>query len=99
MECLERALRAVIKMVQELRHLYNEQRLLHLRLTTLEERTRGDPIETCKIMSGSEAVNREQLFQLPACEHNLIGHSMKLSKQTASLDVHKFFFSQRVVNG
>ena len=28
----------------------------------------------------------------------LRGYSMKLSKQRASIDVRKFFFSQRVVN-
>ena len=37
------------------------------------------------------------VFQLCACEYNLRGHSMKLSKQRASLDVWKFSFSQRVV--
>jgi len=46
-------------------------------------------------MTGKEAVDREHFFQLSSCEYNLKGRSMKLSKQRASLDVHKFPFSQR----
>jgi len=49
-------------------------------------------------MTGRQAVDREQFFQLSACEYNLRRHSIKLSKQRASLDVRKFIFSQRVVN-
>jgi len=48
-------------------------------------------------MTGKEALNPEHFILLSSCEYNLRGHSMKLSKQRASLDVHKFFFSQRVV--
>jgi len=85
-------------MVRRLCHLPYEQRLLHLGLTTLQERRiRGDLIETFKIMTGREAVDRDQFFQLSSCEYKLRGHSMKLSKQRASLDARKFSFSQRVV--
>ena len=49
-------------------------------------------------MTGRQAVDREQFFQLSACEYNLRRQSIKLSKQRASLDVRKFIFSQRVVN-
>jgi len=48
-------------------------------------------------MTGKEAVSQDIFFQLSSCEYNLRGHSMKLSKQRASLDVRKFFFSQHVV--
>ena len=48
-------------------------------------------------MTGREAVDRDQFFQLTACEYNLSGHSMELSKQRASRDIRKFLFSQRVV--
>ena len=48
-------------------------------------------------MTGREAVDHDQFFQLSSCEYKLRGHSMKLSKQRASLDVRKFSFSQRVV--
>jgi len=78
-----------------------EQRLRHLELTTLKERRiRGDLIETFKIMTGKERVDRSQFFQLSSCEYQLRGHSMKLSKQRTvrtSHDVRKFSFSQRVV--
>jgi len=41
----------------------------------------------------------EHFFQLSSCEYNLRGHShsMKLSKQRATLDVRKCFFSHRAV--
>jgi len=48
-------------------------------------------------MTRKEAVDRQHFFQLSSCEYNLRGHSMKLSKQRASLDVYKFFFSQGAV--
>jgi len=48
-------------------------------------------------MAGREAVDRGQFFQLSSCEYMLRGHSMKLSKQRASLDVRNFSFSQCVV--
>jgi len=75
-----------------------EQRLRHLELTTLKERRiRGDLIETFKIMTGKERVDRSQFCQLSTCECQLRGHTMKLSKQQTSLDVRKFSFSQRVM--
>jgi len=54
-------------------------------------------IETFKIMTGKERVDRSQFFQLSTCEYQLRGHTMRLSKQRISLDVRKFSFSQRVV--
>ena len=64
---------------------------------TLERRIRGDLIETFKIMTGKERVDRSQFFQLFTCEYQLRGHTMKLSKQRTSLDVRKYSFSQRMV--
>ena len=97
-KCLERLQRAATKMAQGLSHLTYELRLLHLGLTALGEcRTRGDLIETYKIMTGREAVEREQFFQLSACDYNLRGHSMSLSKQRAcSLDVQSACGRERV---
>ena len=86
------------KMVRGFCHLPYEDRTKRLGLTSLEERRiRGDLIEAYKIMIGREAVDRGQFFQLSACEYNLRGQSMKLSKQRASRDIRKFFYSQRVV--
>ena len=62
-----------------------------------ECRTRGNLIETYKIMTGREAVEREQFFQLSACDYNLRGHIMSLSKQRAcSLDVQSACGRERV---
>jgi len=58
---------------------------------------RGDLIETFKIMTGREAVDRDELFQLSACEYIFREHIMNLIKQRASLDAQKFVFIQRVV--
>ena len=69
-----------------------------MELTTLKERRiTGDLIETFKIMTRKERVDRSQFFQLSTCEYQLRGHIMKLSKQRTSLGVGKFSFSQRVV--
>ena len=66
----------------DLHHLPYEQRLWHLELTTLQEwGIRGDLIETFKVMTEREAVDRRHFFQLSTCEYQLSGHSMKLSKQ------------------
>jgi len=99
-ECFEKVQRSATKMVHGLRHLSYEQRLQHLELITLglrERRIRGDLIETFKIMTGKERVDRSQFFQFSTCEYQLRGHTMKLSKQRTSLDARKYSFSQRVV--
>jgi len=58
----------VPKMVHGLRCLSYEQRLRHLERTTLKERRiTGDLIETFKIMTGKEGVDRSQFFQLSTC--------------------------------
>jgi len=45
---------------------------------------RGDLIETYKIMTGKDAVYREQFFQLSLCEYNLKGHSQYETVETTS---------------
>jgi len=104
-ECLEKVQRSATTMVglHGVRHLAYEQRLYFTWGSTLQERQiRGDLIETFKIMTGiREAVDRDQVFQLCSwvqverTQHD----AMKLSKPWASLDVRKFSFSQRVVQG
>jgi len=72
MECLEKVQRSATEMVHRLRHLSYEQRLRHLELTTLRERQiRGDLIETFKIMTGKERVDRSQFFELSTCQYQL----------------------------
>jgi len=86
-ECLEKVQRSATKMVHGLRYLSYEQRLRHLKLTTLKERRiRGDLIETFKNMTGKERVDQSQFFQRSTSEYQLRGHTMKLSKKLTSLD-------------
>jgi len=86
-------------MVHGLRHLSYEQRLRHLELKYNSEgaKNQSDLIETFKIMTRKERVDRIQFFQLSTCKYQLRGHTMKLSKQRTSVDARKYSFTQRVV--
>ena len=54
-----------------------ESRLHRLRLTTLERRRiRGDLIETFKILTGIEKLDKERFFELIDTGYNLRGHSI-----------------------
>jgi len=98
-QCIERVQRAATRLVPQLKYLSYEGRLDRLGLTTLERRrSRGDLIETYKLMTGKEKVFREQFFQIASNGHNTRGHSLKIAKQRTHLDLRKYFFSQRVVN-
>jgi hypothetical protein len=58
-----------------------EERLRHIGLTILDKRkTRDDEIETSKIMTGKEGIDRDKIFQLACNGFNTRGHSMKLYK-------------------
>ena len=82
-ETLERVQRAATKMVQGFHQLSYDDRLAQLGLTTLEQRRiRGDLIETYKIMTGKEAVDREHFFKLSACQYNLRGHNMEICQNS-----------------
>jgi hypothetical protein len=92
--CLEKVQRRATKMVTGLRNKSYEQRLQKLRLTTLQQRRlRGDLIETYKIMTGKEDIDRNQFFQLAPTEHDNRGHSLKLYCQRACTDSRKYNFS------
>jgi ribonuclease P/MRP protein subunit RPP40 len=98
-QCLERVQKAATNLVPMLRKCSYTDRLRKLGLTTLQTlRKRGDMIEVYKIMTGKERVAREQFFQLADNEHGLRGHTMKIRKHRSSLDIRKYFFSQRIVN-
>ena len=87
-------------LVPELRKYDYSTRLQKLGITSLEiRRDRGDMIETYKILTGKEQMDREQFFQLDKNEHGLRGHSWKIVKKRSRLDIRKYSFSQRVVNG
>jgi len=98
-QCLERVQKAATNQVLMLRKCSYTDRLRKLGLTTLQtRRKRGDMIEVYKIMTGKERVAGEQFFQLADNEHGLRGHTMKIRKLRSSLDIRKYFFSQRIVN-
>ena len=74
-----------------------EDRLKYLHLTTLEtRRIRGDLIEVFKITKNLEDTNRDLFFKLSGT--GLRGHSLKLFKPQARLDIRKYCFSHRVVD-
>ena len=64
-DTIEKVQRRATKMVPALRNKPYEERLAALGLTKLvERRYRGDMIETYKIISGKENINRENFFQM-----------------------------------
>ena len=91
---------AATNLVQDLRGFFRyENRLRKLGLTTLKvRRERGDMIETYKIMTGKENIDRNQFFHLADSKYNLRGHDMRIDKARFRLDIRKFSFNQRVIN-
>ena len=71
-----------------------------LGLTTLEERRiRGDLIETYKIVTGKENVNREKFFHIiPPRGNPELRHDKKIFKKRCQTEVRKHFFTQRVID-
>jgi hypothetical protein len=75
-----------------------EDRLKYTELTSLEcRRRRGDMIEVFKLLNGVEKIDYNILIQR-AEKTGRRGHSYKLVKHRARLDLRKFYFSNRVVN-
>ena len=78
---LERVQRRATEMIVGLGNMSYEERLRRIGLTTLEERRRGDLIETFKMVKGLNDVDYTKLFQISA--HNKTrGNSLKLEKKT-----------------
>ena len=70
-DLLEGVQKRATKLVPELRSMTYEKRLEKLGLTSLEDRRiRGDMIETYKIMTGKNDVNRDILFKLAPIRGN-----------------------------
>jgi len=94
---IEGVQRRATKLVCDVAHLSYDDRLKHLGLTRLDRRRfRNDLIETYKIVSGVYNVERERFSEFDKSARR--GHSIKLFKKRARLDVRKFVFSNRVVN-
>ena len=93
---LEKIQRRATKIIPELRDLSYESRLLQCGLTTLEtRRLRGDQIEVLKMVNGYEDVDRNMFFKGSRTR----GHNTALVKEQCRLDMRKYSFSQRVING
>ena len=95
--CLERVQRLATRMIAGQRGKSYEQRLRDLNLFSLERRrARGDLIETFKIVKGLTGLTVDELF---TTAHSQItrGHSCKLQRNYARLEIRANFFTQRVV--
>ena len=98
-ECLEQVQRRATKLINGFKNLSYENRLKRLKLTTLEKRRlRGDLIETFKIITGREKVDKREFFEISNNTHNLRGHQYKLSVKRKRLTIRSTFFSQRVID-
>src|SRR5207244_8933381 len=95
---LEKVQARATRLISECRNRSYDDRLQITGLTTLKERrNRGDCIEVFKMMIGFSKVDYTKWFQL-SHNHRTRGHRYKLTKSKSRLDIHKNFFSQRVVN-
>ena len=99
-ETLEQVQRRATRLVPLLRDTPYEERLKALNLTTLEERrSRGDAIETYKLLNGLENVNYEQFFKVirEGPSTHTRGHPLKLATQHSRIEKRRNFFSVRAV--
>ena len=98
-ECSEQVQRRATKLINGFKNLSYENRLKRLKLTTLEKRRLGwDLIETFKIITGREKVDKHEFFEISNNTHNLGGHQYKISVKRKRLTTRSAFFSQHVVN-
>ena len=95
---LEKVQKRFTKMIPELRELPYEERLSSLNLFSLDRRrTRGDLIETFRILKGMSDLGNVEMFQKNT-DDRLRGHEWKLVKPRANTTMRANFFSHRVVN-
>ena len=101
MKTLERVQRRAAKLIKAIRNMSYEDRLLTLKLPSIEERIhthyRGDMIETYELLTGKVDVNHEQFFEVTHQDRTR-GHELKLIKKRAKHVSRLKFFSNRVVN-
>jgi hypothetical protein len=96
---LEKVQRRATKLVEELKSLSYEERLVACDLQYLEERrNRGDLIEVHKLVTGSDKIPPSKFFTPLETTHSQRGHNKKFFKHRSRLEIRRNFFSQRVVN-
>lgn len=96
-EQIERVQRRITKLPQELKDLTYVERLEQLKITTLKvRRSRGDLVETFKILNNHYACNLREIYHL---NHNinLRGHNIRLSKEKCNKLLRRNFLTNRVV--
>jgi len=95
---IEKIQRRFTRMIPHLRHLPYEERLVKLRLWSLEDRRiRSDLLEIYKMIHGLSAVKLETFFEVDY-GHRTRGHDWKLKKMRSSTNLRLHFFSERVIN-
>ena len=95
---LERVQHRFTRMVPGMKHLSYDTRLAQLGLWTLEERRhRADLLEVFRMYKGLSLTPFCQFFTLSPV-NSTRGHSAKVLKHRCSLDLRRFFFSERVID-
>ena len=94
---IEKVQRRVTKMIPSISALTYEERLKRTGLISLENRRlRADLLEVFKILKGFVKVNPATHFSMS--DRRSRGHTLKLEKPRARLDLRKHFFSNRVID-
>ena len=92
---IEKVQRRVTKMIPSISALTYEERLKRTGLTSLENRRlRADLLEVFKILKGFVKVNSAAHFSMS--DRRSRGHTLKLEKPRARLDIRKHFLSNRM---
>ena len=79
------------------KHCYSNRLTIFNLLKLEDRRLRGDLIQVFKIFTGFHKVNYQNFFELDQ-DSSRRGHTLKLVKPRARLDVRNNFFSYRIIN-
>ena len=96
---LEQVQRRAVRMIKGIGNGDYQTKLRSLNLFSLDKRRlRGDLIETFKILTGLEKVDKEYFFSFSSSLGVTRGHKLKLAKPACRTDVRKFFFTNRIIS-
>jgi len=101
-DIIEKVQIKAIKQVSGLKSNTYEERLKELDLTTLKDRRlRADLIQTYKIISGADDVDRRIWFMLNGDEERRVTREsekpLNITGMVSNLDIRKYFFTNRVI--